>query len=150
MFYLMWEEYIPDTDIPELRLTMINGKGEKTSNIFSLGKGNRLSDCQPVISPSGAVTWFYVAEDGDNVHFVSFRPGGDPQPSTQTATQPATSPVTTSKATSPTPKTTTTPAQTPTSASPTQPPLSADEIRLTCTISAFTLKKGESFVFTID
>jgi len=150
MFYLMWEEYTPDTDIPELRLTMINGKGEKTSNIFSLGKGNRLSDCQPVISPSGAVTWFYVAEDGDNVHFVSFRPGGDPQPSTQTATQPSTSPVTTSKATSPAPKTTTTPAQTPTSASPTQPPLSADEIRLTCTFSAFTLKKGENVEFTIS
>lgn len=150
LFYLMWEEYTPDSDIPDLKLTMIDGKGEKTSNIFSLGKGNRLSDCQPVISPSGSVTWFYVAEDGDNVHFVSFRPGGDPQPTTQPATEPKTSPSTTDPASSPVPTTTAPTSQTPTSAVPTQPPLSADEIRMTCKFSGFTLEEGESVLFTIN
>lgn len=149
MFYLLWEEFTPENDIPDLKLTMLDGNGDNTSNIFSLGQGNRLSDCQPVISPDGSITWFYVPKDGDTVHFVSFRPGGENVQPTQASTGTTTAPaVSTVKPV----QTTTTPVQQPTSttATPTQPPLNADEIRLTCTFSGFTLKKGESVIFTFD
>ncbi len=141
LFYLMWEEYTPDSDTPDIKLTMLDGSGNKTSDIFSLGKGNRLSDCQPVISPDGAITWYYIPEDGDSIHFVSFRPGGE-------TAQPATVP---SGTHSPV-QTTTAPVQPPSSSvtTPTQSQLAADEIRLTCRFSGFTLHKGESVIFTFN
>lgn len=89
-FYLLWEEYPPNGGDPELKLTILNGKGEPVTRIFSLGSGNPLSDCQPVLTPTGGITWFYIANDGDDLHFTTINPnGGNTTPTQPPVTAPA-------------------------------------------------------------
>ena len=68
IFLVMWEEYTSDGITTNL--VLINGDGEILTDITELKV--RLSDCQPVVTSDGIVTWYVT--DGSNVIFYQINP----------------------------------------------------------------------------
>lgn len=63
-FLILWEEYDSDTGDVQTRMVTVNGEGTKTGEVTS--DSIRLSDCQPIVTSDGIVTW-YVTDGSSSV-----------------------------------------------------------------------------------
>ncbi len=69
-FLLLWQEY-RDGAFTATKAVTVNGSGEKTSPIRTLYGG--LSDCQPILTADGRVTW-YAGRGGASLYKISPEP----------------------------------------------------------------------------